>query len=79
MLIASVLSLLLPGAGQLYVGARRRGLILLGITAFGVFGFFVFAVWLPVEAFWGVDRKLVVTLLVLDLAVLALPTSGVAG
>ena len=78
MLIASVLSLLLPGAGQLYVGARRRGLILLGITALGVLGFFVFAVWLPVDAFWGVDRKLVATLLVLDLAVLAFRVFAVA-
>ena len=77
MLIASVLSLLLPGAGQLYVGARRRGLILLGITALVVLGFF-FSVWLTVDAFWGIDRKLLVTLLVLDLALLAFRVFAVA-
>ena len=31
-LVAATLSLLVPGAGQLYAGARRRGLILLGVT-----------------------------------------------
>jgi polyisoprenyl-teichoic acid--peptidoglycan teichoic acid transferase len=31
--VAGLLSLLFPGAGQLYVGARRRGLILMGISA----------------------------------------------
>src|SRR5688500_15460182 len=30
--VAGLLSMLLPGAGQLYVGARRRGAILLGVT-----------------------------------------------
>ena len=32
-LVAATLSLLVPGAGQLYVGARRRGFVLLGIAA----------------------------------------------
>jgi LCP family protein required for cell wall assembly len=32
-LLAATLSLLVPGAGHLYAGARRRGLILLGVTA----------------------------------------------
>jgi LCP family protein required for cell wall assembly len=31
-LIAATLSLLVPGAGQLYAGARRRGFVLLGIA-----------------------------------------------
>ena len=31
-LVAATLSLLVPGAGHLYAGARRRGLILLGVT-----------------------------------------------
>ena len=31
--VAILLSLLLPGTGQLYLGARRRGLVLLGIFA----------------------------------------------
>jgi LCP family protein required for cell wall assembly len=35
--IAAALSLLVPGAGQLYAGARRRGFVLLGIaTALGL-------------------------------------------
>jgi polyisoprenyl-teichoic acid--peptidoglycan teichoic acid transferase len=78
MLVASVLSLLLPGAGQLYVGARRRGLILLGVTALGAFGFVVFAASVGVDVLWGVDRKLVVTLLAFDLAVLAFRLFAVA-
>jgi LCP family protein required for cell wall assembly len=32
-LVAASLSLLVPGAGQLYAGARRRGFVLLGIAA----------------------------------------------
>ena len=32
-IVAATLSLLVPGAGQLYAGARRRGLVLLGIAA----------------------------------------------
>ncbi len=31
-LVAGALSLLVPGAGQLYAGARRRGLVLLGLA-----------------------------------------------
>jgi LCP family protein required for cell wall assembly len=71
MVVASVLSLLLPGAGQLYIGARRRGLVLLGITALGLFALAVLASWVSIGALWGVDRKLVAALLALDLAALA--------
>ena len=78
MLVASVLSLLLPGAGQLYVGARRRGVILLGVTVLGALGFVVFAATVGVDGLWGIDRKLVVALLAFDLAVLAFRLFAVA-
>jgi LCP family protein required for cell wall assembly len=63
--------MVLPGAGQLYVGARRRGFILLGITAAGLLGALALASWISVDALWGVDRRLVATFLAADLALLA--------
>jgi LCP family protein required for cell wall assembly len=68
MAVASVLSLLLPGAGQLYVGARRRGLVLVGISALAVLALALCASRVSLDGLWGVDRKLVAALLALDLA-----------
>ena len=67
--VASVLSLLLPGAGQLYAGARRRGLVLLAVTATLLLGVVVLAAAWPTGV---VDRRLVAVLLAVDLALLAL-------
>lgn len=61
--------MLVPGAGQLYLGARRRGLALLAATAFLLLGLLVLA---GRADLGSVDRRLVATLLALDLAVLAL-------
>ena len=69
--VAGFLSMLVPGAGQLYVGARRRGLILLGITVATLLGILLLGSWISVDAFWSVDRRLVATVLAVDLALLA--------
>ncbi len=63
--------MVLPGAGQLYVGARRRGFILLGVTGAALLAVLVLASWISVDAVWGVDRRLVATILAVDLALLA--------
>jgi polyisoprenyl-teichoic acid--peptidoglycan teichoic acid transferase len=68
MVVASILSMLLPGAGQLYLGARRRGLVLLGSTALMVLALLALADWAPLS----VDRTLVAAVLAADLALLAL-------
>ena len=63
--------MVLPGAGQLYVGARRRGFILLGVTGVALLAALVLGSWISVDAVWGVDRRLVATILAVDLALLA--------
>jgi polyisoprenyl-teichoic acid--peptidoglycan teichoic acid transferase len=67
--LAGFLSMLIPGAGQLYRGARRRGLVLSGLSV-------TFLLCLLAVATWGsldtIDRRLVVILLALNLALLAL-------
>jgi LCP family protein required for cell wall assembly len=68
-LAAGFLSMLLPGAGQLYVGARRRGLVLLGITAALLLAAVAAAEWASLP---GLDRRLVAIVLAFDLALLAL-------
>ena len=68
MVVASILSMLLPGAGQLYLGARRRGLVLLGSTALMLLALLALADWAPLS----VDRTLVAAVLAADLALLAL-------
>ena len=52
-------------------GARRRGFILLGITGAALLAVLVLASWISVDAVWGVDRRLVATILAVDLALLA--------
>jgi LCP family protein required for cell wall assembly len=66
--VASLLSLLLPGAGQLYAGARRRGLFLLGVTAAVLLGAVALAAVWPTGV---VDRRLVAVVLAVDVALLA--------
>ena len=61
--------MLLPGAGQLYLGAKRRGLVLLGLTAVFLVGLLLVVEQAPVES---IDRRLVATLLAVDVALLAL-------
>jgi LCP family protein required for cell wall assembly len=73
--VAGLLSLALPGLGQLYVGARRRGLVLLGITAAGLLLLLAAS---SVDWVWGIDRKLVALLLALDLLLLAFRLFAVA-
>ena len=67
--VAGSLSLLIPGLGQLYAGARRLGLVLLGLTAAGLLLFL--AVAQSAEAV-GIDRKLVVLVLAANLLLLSL-------
>ncbi|HWH06278.1 MAG TPA: LCP family protein [Gaiellaceae bacterium] len=65
---AGALSLVLPGAGQLALGARRRGAVLLGLTALLLLALGVAAAWWPET----VDRRLVALVLAFNLALLAL-------
>src|SRR5688500_18240551 len=67
--VAGLLSMLVPGLGQVFVGARRRGLILLGAT---VLTLGVLALAVSAGGFWGVDRKLVALILAVDVSLLAL-------
>jgi LCP family protein required for cell wall assembly len=70
--VAGVLSMLLPGAGQLYVGARRRGAILLGTTLVLGLSVAAVAVTRPFDlADSAVSRGALWTLLAVDLGVLA--------
>ena len=66
--VASVLSMVLPGAGQLYAGARRRGLALLGLTAVSLLAPLALGLALRVE----VDERLVALALAANAALLAL-------
>jgi LCP family protein required for cell wall assembly len=72
MLVAGLMSLLLPGAGQLYRGSTRRGLILLAtaaaLTALGL----AFVSKVSLDALSGVNGTIVATVLAVDLALLAL-------
>ena len=69
MLTAGFLSMLVPGAGQLYRGAHRRGLVLLSLTAGLLLGVLALATWGSLDT---IDRRLVALLLGLNLALLAL-------
>jgi len=71
MLVAGLLSLLVPGVGQLYRGATRRGLVLLVFWACIIVGGAVFVSWLSLDTFSGVDRSIVTAILAVDLALLA--------
>jgi LCP family protein required for cell wall assembly len=70
--VAAVLSMLLPGAGQLYVGATRRGAVLIGATlALGIAAV-ALAATRPFDlADSAVSRGALWTLLAVDIALLA--------
>ena len=70
-LLAGFLSMLLPGAGQLFRGARRRGFLLLGVTALILFVLPAAVAWRGQEGLPVLDRRLVATLLIVDLGILA--------
>jgi polyisoprenyl-teichoic acid--peptidoglycan teichoic acid transferase len=68
-IVASVCSFLLPGAGQLYAGARKRGLVLLALAAA------LLVVTVALAAAWPqdvVDRRLAAGVLAANAALLAL-------
>jgi LCP family protein required for cell wall assembly len=71
MLVAGLLSLVVPGAGQLYRGAARRGFVLLGITVGIVVGGLALGAWLSLDALSGVNGSMVTTILAANLALLA--------
>ncbi len=77
-MVGGLLSLLLPGAGQLYVGARRRGLVLLGITAALLLGLLLLLLFVSVDSLWKVDRTSLALVLALDVALLAFRLFAVA-
>lgn len=60
--------MLLPGTGQLYVGRRQLGVVLLAASVALLLVLAGLASWAPVE----IDRQLVAALLAVDLAVLGL-------
>jgi LCP family protein required for cell wall assembly len=71
MLVAGLLSLVVPGAGQLYRGAARRGLVLLGITMGIAVGGIAVGSWLSLDALSGVNGSMVTAILAADLVLLA--------
>jgi len=66
--LAASLSMLLPGLGQLVAGARRRGFLMLVVTALVLFALLAAAAWLRGSI--SIDRRLVTGVLVVDLALL---------
>ncbi|MBA2297027.1 MAG: LCP family protein [Actinobacteria bacterium] len=70
-LLAGFLSMLLPGAGQILRGARRRGILLLAATALLLLVLLAAVAWRGREGLPVLDRRLVAVLLALDLALLA--------
>ena len=71
MVVAGLLSSVVPGLGQLYRGATRRGLVLLAIAAAIVVSGLVIGSRFTVDALPGVDRRIVAIVLLADLALLA--------
>lgn len=67
--LAGVLSLLLPGAGHLYAGARRRGLVLLGVTGVLLAAGVVAAVVRPVGLEAVLDTRAYAALLAANAAI----------
>ena len=67
-LSAGMLSMVLPGAGHLWLGQRRRGILLLSLTGATVAGLLVLALALPVV----VDARLVALVLAANAVLLAL-------
>jgi len=67
-LVASALSVIVPGAGHLYAGLRARGLVLIAVSAALLLAALVLAARGGVPT---LDRRLLVAVLVADAAVLA--------
>ena len=74
-LVAGLLSAVLPGAGQLYVGARRRGLVLLGVSAALLLALLALA---SAASLAQVDRRFVAAVLVVNLCLLGFRLFAVA-
>jgi len=68
-LVAAFLSMLLPGAGQLATGARRRGLALLAVFVLLLLALLGLFLW-RTAAGGSIDRRLLVAILAVDLALL---------
>jgi LCP family protein required for cell wall assembly len=68
--LAGFLSTLLPGAGQLYAGARRAGLALLAVSAALVAGAATLAVARPFDLASVVDARAVAAIVAADVALL---------
>ena len=69
--LAALLSMLVPGAGQVYAGARRLGVVLLAIAAALVLALIPLAAVSPLALGAGLlDRRLVAAILLLNLALL---------
>ena len=75
---AGFLSMLLPGAGQLYAGARRRGVLLLAITAALLAAALVLVAMQPFELESALTRQALAALLLVDLGLLAFRLFAVA-
>jgi LCP family protein required for cell wall assembly len=75
-ILAAFLSMLLPGLGQLWAGARRRGILLLAGTAVLLAALLGAVVWLPGVV--SIDRRLVAAVLAADLALLGFRLFAVA-
>ena len=71
MVVAGLLSSVVPGLGQLYRGATRRGLVLVGVALAIVVGGLILSSRLSLDTLLGVDRSILAIVLVVDLAVLA--------
>jgi LCP family protein required for cell wall assembly len=73
-IVAGLLSLAVPGVGQLFVGKRRLGLLLLAASVAAAFALIALASW------WepAIDRRLVAAVLGVDLALLGLRCYAVA-
>jgi LCP family protein required for cell wall assembly len=76
---AGLLSMLLPGAGQVYAGARRRGLVLLCVTAAVLMGLAALAAAEPLAlAESALSRRALVVILLANAALLAFRLFAVA-
>jgi LCP family protein required for cell wall assembly len=74
-LVAALLSAVLPGAGQLFVGARRRGLVLLAISASLLLALLALV---SAASLTQVDRQLIAGVLAIDFALFAFRLFAVA-
>jgi LCP family protein required for cell wall assembly len=75
---AGVLSMLLPGAGQVYAGARARGLVLLGVWLGATLAALVVAVERPFDLDAVVSRRVLLGFLAANAALLAFRVFAIA-